>query len=46
MDEILDGKMNEWMDVKGNYWGGGTYHKHGFGLFSKGRDFLLSHSFS
>jgi hypothetical protein len=23
MDEILDGK---WMDVKGNYWGGGTYH--------------------
>jgi hypothetical protein len=25
MDEILDGQMSEWMDVKGNYWGGGTY---------------------
>ncbi len=26
MDESLDGQMDEWMDVKGNYWGGGTYH--------------------
>jgi hypothetical protein len=45
MDEILDGKMDECMDVKGIYWGGGTYHNTVFGLFNKGGDFLLSHSF-
>jgi hypothetical protein len=31
--------MNEWMDVKGNYWGGGTYHNTVLAYFCKGRDF-------
>jgi hypothetical protein len=31
--------MDEWMDVKGNYWRRGTYHNTLFGFISiKGRD--------
>jgi hypothetical protein len=37
MDEILDGQMDEWMDVKGKTLG--RYHNMVFGLFNKRKGF-------